>query len=144
MFERAFPRRFVRLRFPHNVTIDGETVRSTNLGVGPLEMATKLISAPAGAGQADGASDQPSANDSGGYVAYRTAADNLFTADTNRTTDIVRTNTLKGTTDLISRDSNRFEIASVTSCRSMISPSTIASASGGEMPQWTSRRPRLF
>ena len=44
---------------------------------------------------------------------------------------------------VIPRDSNRFEIASITSCRSMISPSTIASASGAEMPQFTSLWPLL-
>jgi hypothetical protein len=86
VFERAFPRRFVRLRFPHTVTLNGEKVRSTNIGVGPLELATKLISNGRG-----GPSDQPSANDAGTYVAYRSGA------------NVVRTNTVKGTTDLVSR-----------------------------------------
>jgi hypothetical protein len=40
--------------------------------------------------------------------------------------------------DLMPRDSSKFETASVTSWRSMISPSTIASASGAEMPQFRS------
>jgi hypothetical protein len=45
--------------------------------------------------------------------------------------------------DLISRVSSRFMTASTTSWRSMISPSTIASASGAEMPQRVSLCVRL-
>src|SRR5205814_2333382 len=43
VFERAFPRRFVRMRFPHPVKLDGESVTSTFIGVGPLQLGTKLI-----------------------------------------------------------------------------------------------------
>ena len=91
------------MQFPHPVKLDGETVKSTFIGVGPLQFATKLISAPPGGGQANGPSDQPSATDSGDQVAFRTAADNLVPNDRNRATDIVRASTLSGKIALISR-----------------------------------------
>src|SRR4051794_14599147 len=103
VFIRAFPRRFVRLRFPRTTRVLGENVRSTLVGVGPLQMKTTLLSTGAGGEPANGASDQPAVNDSGDIIAFRTAASNMMPGDTNRATDVVRADTLHGGRSLVSR-----------------------------------------
>ena len=103
VFQRAFPRRFVRLRFPRPARVLGERVRSTLVGVGPLRMRTRLISSGPGGRPADGASDQPATNDSGDVVAYRTAASDIVPGDGNGVTDVVRADLIEGTSTLVSR-----------------------------------------
>jgi TolB protein len=102
VFQRAFPRRFVRLRFPRPTRVLGERVRSTLVGVGPLLMITRLISTGLG-GPANGVSDQPATNDSGDVIAFRTAASNVLPGDRNGATDVARVDTLNGTHSLVSR-----------------------------------------
>ena len=103
VFLRSFPRRFVRMRFPHTTRVLGEKVRSTLVGVGPLQLKTTLISAGPGGAPANGASDEPAVNDSGDVVAFRTAASNVLPGDSNGKTDVVRVDTLHATTSLVSR-----------------------------------------
>ncbi|MEA2428616.1 MAG: hypothetical protein QOF37_2244 [Thermoleophilaceae bacterium] len=103
VFKRAFPRRFVRVRFPRPTRILGERVRTTLVGVGPLLMKTSLISAGLGGAPANGGSDQPATNDSGDVIAYRTAASNIVPGDHNGATDVVRADTLHGNVTLVSR-----------------------------------------
>jgi hypothetical protein len=106
VYRRSFERRYVRLRFPHTRVVDGERTRSTLVGVGPLKMVTKLISVAPGGEPANGPSDQPAATDSGGYVAFRTAATNLFSRDANREPDVVRVDTADGSVAVVSRTDN--------------------------------------
>jgi hypothetical protein len=103
VFVRAFPRRFVRLRFPHTTRVLGEKVRSTLVGVGPLRMKTTMLSTGDHGEASNGPSDQPAVNDSGDIVAFRTAATNFLTGDNNRATDVVRVDTLSGVRGLVSR-----------------------------------------
>jgi hypothetical protein len=103
VYRRSFDRRFVRLRFPRARRVDGDRVRSTIVGVGPLQMSTKLISVGAGGGAANGASDQPASTDSGHYVVFRTAATDIVRGDTNDQTDVVRIDTSTGRADAVSR-----------------------------------------
>jgi hypothetical protein len=103
VFLRSFPRRFVRLRFPRTTRVLGENVRATLVGVGPLKLKTTLISSAADGSPANGPSDQPAVNDSGDIVAFRTAASNVVTGDTNSATDVVRMDTLHGGRSLVSR-----------------------------------------
>ncbi|MEA2458671.1 MAG: hypothetical protein QOC95_1643 [Thermoleophilaceae bacterium] len=103
VYQRAFPRRFVRIRFPRSRHIDGESVRSTLVGVGPLQTATKLISVTQAGERGNGPSDQPAATDAGNYVVFRTAATNLFHGDVNGVTDVVREDTRDGSIGLFSR-----------------------------------------
>jgi hypothetical protein len=103
VYQRSFERRFVRLRFPHPKEIDGEKVQSTLVGVGPLQMVTKLISQTADGEHANGPSDQPAATDSGAHVAFRTSATNLFRGDANGQPDVVRLDTVDGSVDVVSR-----------------------------------------
>lgn len=103
VFQRAFPRRFVRMRFPRPTRVLGERVRSTLVGVGPLRMATRLVSTAPDGTPANGASDEPATNDSGDVVAYRTAASNAVPNDGNGVTDVVRKDTLTGRVSLVSR-----------------------------------------
>src|SRR4051794_27898811 len=103
VFLRSFPRRFVRLRFPHTTRVLGENVRSTLVGVGPLQLKTTLLSTGLGGAPADGPSDEPAVNDSGDVVAFRTAASNVLPGDGNGRTDVARVDTLHGTKTLVSR-----------------------------------------
>lgn len=106
VYQRSFERRFVRLRFPHPRNVDGERVRSTIVGIGPLQMATRLLSIGRDGERANGESDQPASTDSGHFVVFRTAASNIFARDTNRQPDVVRLNTSTGDTDVVSRSDN--------------------------------------
>lgn len=54
-----------------------------------MTMRTRLVSQAPGGGSGNGASDQPSINDTGEKVAFRTAATNLLPGDSNGVTDIV-------------------------------------------------------
>ena len=64
--------------------------RKRRAGSTPLmKMQTRLVSAAPGGGAGNGPSDQPSINDDGQYVAFRTASTNLLPGDTNGVTDIV-------------------------------------------------------
>jgi hypothetical protein len=103
VFLRSFPRRFVRLRFPHTTRVLGENVRATLVGVGPLQLKTTLLSTAGDGGPSNGPSDQPAVNDSGDVVAFRTAASNFLAGDTNGATDVVRVDTLHGGRSLVSR-----------------------------------------
>ena len=103
VYLRSFPRRFVRMRFPHTTRVLGEKVRSTLVGVGPLQLRTTLLSTGLGGAPANGASDEPAVNDSGDVAAFRTAAANVVPGDSNGATDVVRVDTLHGTKTLVSR-----------------------------------------
>jgi hypothetical protein len=98
VFQRSFPRRFVRLRFPRPTRVNGEVVRSTLVGVGPLKLATKVVSAAG-----NGPSDEPAVTDSGDYVAFRTEASNLFQGDTNGVADVLRRDMVGGGLLVVSR-----------------------------------------
>lgn len=103
VFLRSFPRRFVRMRFPHTTRVLGEKVRSTLVGVGPLQLKTTLLSTGVGGAPANGPSDEPAVNDSGDVAAFRTAASNVLPGDSNGKTDVVRVDTLHGSVSLVSR-----------------------------------------
>jgi hypothetical protein len=103
VYRRSFDRHFVRLRFPHVRNVDGEKVRSTLVGVGPLKMATALLSINSDGERGNGPSDQPVATDDGRYVAFRTAASNLLGHDGNGQPDVVRLDTSNGSFDAVSR-----------------------------------------
>jgi hypothetical protein len=103
VYRRSFDRHFVRLRFPHERRVDGEKVRSTLVGVGPLQMDTRLLSITTNGDRGNGPSDQPVATDSGHFVAFRTAASNLLGHDDNGQADVVRLNTSNGSFDAVSR-----------------------------------------
>jgi hypothetical protein len=103
VYQRSFERRYVRLRFPKPKRIDGENVRSTLVGVGPLQMVTKLISVTTDGEPGNGPSDQPASTDSGAHVAFRTAATNLYRGDVNHQPDVVRMDTIDGSVDVVSR-----------------------------------------
>lgn len=103
VYRRSFDRHFVRLRFPHERKVDGEKVRSTLVGVGPLKMATRLLSVTTNGERGNGASDQPVATDDGRYVAFRTSASNLLGHDGNGQPDVVRLDTSDGSFDAVSR-----------------------------------------
>jgi hypothetical protein len=105
VYQRSFDRRFVRVRFPRPRTVDAARVQSTLVGVGPLRMATRLISVNKDGEPGNGPSDQPAATDSGHFVAFRTAASNLLGRDGNGYTDVVRLNTRDGSFDAVSRTS---------------------------------------
>jgi hypothetical protein len=83
--------------------VDGEKVRSTLVGVGPLKMATALLSINSDGERGNGPSDQPVATDDGRYVAFRTAASNLLGHDGNGQPDVVRVDTTNGSFDAVSR-----------------------------------------
>ena len=53
-----------------------------------MQMKTRLVSATRDGQAGNGASDQPSVDDAGDLVAYRTAATNLLSGDTNGVTDV--------------------------------------------------------
>jgi len=93
VYRRTFGRRFVRLRFPRPTRIDGERVRSTIVGVGGLRMRTSLVSTTPSGGPANGPSGEPSTNDPGRYVAFRTEASNILDGDSNGVADIARVDT---------------------------------------------------
>jgi hypothetical protein len=103
VYRRSFNRHFVRIRFPHERRVDGEKVRSTLVGVGPLQMSTRLMSVNSNGERGNGPSDQPAATDSGHYVAFRTAATNLLGRDRNGQPDVVRLETASGDLDAVSR-----------------------------------------
>jgi hypothetical protein len=103
VYRRAFDRHFVRLRFPRVRSVDGERVRETLVGVGPLKMATTLLSINSNGEAGNGPSDQPVATDDGRYVAFRTAASNLLGHDGNGQPDVVRLDTSNGHFDVVSR-----------------------------------------
>jgi hypothetical protein len=103
VYRRSFNRAFVRIRFPHERRIDGERVRSTLVGVGPLRMSTRLLSVNSDGERGNGPSDQPAVTDSGHYVAFRTAATNLLGRDGNGQPDVVRLETATGNLDAVSR-----------------------------------------
>jgi hypothetical protein len=92
VYRRSFDRHFVRMRFPRPRHVDGELVRSTLVGVGPLRMGTRLMSITARGTKGNGPSDQPATTDSGHYLAFRTAASNLIGRDGNGQPDVVRLN----------------------------------------------------
>src|SRR4051794_421545 len=100
---RSFDRHFVRMRFPHVRHVDGERVRSTFVGVGPLRMSTRLMSVNSNGERGNGPSDQPAATDSGQYVAFRTEASNLLGKDGNHHADVVRLEPASGDFEAISR-----------------------------------------
>jgi hypothetical protein len=104
VYRRSFERRFMRLRFPRPRVIDGKRVRSTIVGVGPLQMRNTLISTSQNGGPGNGFSDQPAATDTGHYVVFRTAASDILPGDGNRVTDIARVNTMTGKVDTVSRN----------------------------------------
>src|SRR3954452_71487 len=103
VYRRSFDRRFVRLRFPHVREVDGAHVRSTLVGVGPLQMSTRLLSVNSDGERGNGASDQPAGTDSGHYVVFRAAASNLLGHDANHAADVVRLETASDDFDAISR-----------------------------------------
>jgi hypothetical protein len=103
VYRRSFNRGFVRIRFPHERRVDGEKVRSTLVGVGPLRMSTRLMSVNSNGERGNGPSDQPAATDSGHFVAFRTSASNLLGRDRNGQPDVVRLNTATGDFDAVSR-----------------------------------------
>ena len=103
VYRRSFDRNFVRLRFPHPRRVDGERVRSTLVGVGPLRLRTRLMSITARGTKGNGPSDQPATTDAGHYIAFRTAASNLLGRDSNGQPDVVRLNTRDGSFDAVSR-----------------------------------------
>jgi hypothetical protein len=103
VYRRSFERRFVRLHFPSPRRVDGDRVRSTLVGVGPLQMVTKLMSVAEGGEPANGPSDQAVATDSGHFVAFRTFATNLIPRDTNGQPDVVRLNTSDRSFAVVSR-----------------------------------------
>jgi hypothetical protein len=103
VYRRSFDRSFVRIRFPHARRVDGEKVRSTLVGVGPLRMSTRLMSVNSDGERGNGPSDQPAATDSGHYVAFRTSASNLLGRDRNGQPDVVRLDTATGDLDAVSR-----------------------------------------
>src|SRR3954454_6466073 len=106
VFLRSFPRRFVRLRFPHTTRVLAKNVLSPLVGVGPLQLKTTLLSTGLGGAPADGPSDEPALNDSGDVVAFRTAGSNVLPGDGNGRTDVARVDTLHGTKTLVSRTQN--------------------------------------
>jgi hypothetical protein len=103
VYRRSFDRHFVRMRFPHPRHVDGERVRSTLVGVGPLRMITRLMSVNSNGERGNGPSDQPAATDSGRYVVFRTGASNLLGHDGNHHADIVRLEPATGDFEAISR-----------------------------------------
>jgi hypothetical protein len=103
VYRRTFDRHFVRMRFPHVRHVDGERVRSTFVGVGPLRMSTRLMSVNSNGERGNGPSDQPAVTDSGQYVAFRTEASNLLGKDGNHHADVVRLETASGDFEAISR-----------------------------------------
>lgn len=103
IYRRSFDRHFVRLRFPHARNVDGERVRSTLVGVGPMRMTTRLMSVNSHGERGNGPSDQPAATDSGQYVVFRTEASNLLGRDGNHHADVVRLEPATGNYEAISR-----------------------------------------
>jgi hypothetical protein len=103
VYRRSFDRHFVRMRFPHVRHVDGERVRSTFVGVGPMRMTTRLMSVNSNGERGNGPSDQPAATDSGQYVAFRTEASNLLGKDGNHQADVVRLEPATGDFEAVSR-----------------------------------------
>jgi hypothetical protein len=107
IYRRSFDRAFVRMRFPTRRHVDGELVRATLVGVGPLRMRTRLLSITRKGHKGNGPSDQPATTDSGHYVVFRTAASNLVAGDHNEHTDVLRLDTREDTFSVVSRTRHR-------------------------------------
>jgi hypothetical protein len=95
VFEHSFTRGFVRKFYPHGHVVNGIRTRHAAIGRGPLRQATRLISTSASGGPANGPSFHPAANDPGTFVAFQTAATNVFPGDGNGAPDVVRADTTK-------------------------------------------------